>query len=69
MLQKIRNIVEKSKLSRDTRGASSVEYLIVVGLIAFVVFASYKKFGENVKSKVDDAATTVDGMKIGTGTP
>ena len=67
MLQRIRDRVDKAKLHNDVRGASSVEYLIVVGLIAFVVFASYKKFGDNVKSKVDDAATTVDGMQIGTG--
>ncbi len=67
MLQRIRDIVEKNKFARDTRGASSVEYLIVVGLIAFVVFASYQKFGNNVKTKVDSAATTVDGMTIGSG--
>ncbi|MFZ5896392.1 MAG: Flp family type IVb pilin [Myxococcota bacterium] len=69
MLQKIRNIIEESRLNQDARGASSVEYLIVVGLIAFVVFASYQTFGNNVKTKVDAAATTVNGMQIGTGTP
>ncbi len=65
MLQRIRNMVEQGKLGRDERGASSVEYLIVVGLIAFVVFASYKTFGNNIKTKVDSAATTVEGMQIG----
>ena len=62
MLQKIRTHVSKVQLGQ--RGASSVEYLIVVGLIAFAVYAGFKTFGTTMASKVSDASKQVDAMKF-----
>lgn len=49
------------ELLADTRGLSTVEYIIILCLIAVVCFAIWRQFGETVKSKVQGA----DGM-VGT---
>jgi Flp pilus assembly pilin Flp len=51
--------VNKSRRVRDlladTRGLSTVEYIIILCLIAVVCFAIWRQFGETVKSKVQGA--------------
>lgn len=62
MLQTIRNKVASMRLGE--RGASSVEYLIVVGLIAFAVYTAFQTFGNNVSGKVQSAASKVQSMQF-----
>jgi len=62
MLKKKR---EKSKrvkrsLLRDNRGLTTVEYIIILCLIAVVGFGVWKKFGEKVKEKVGGSTEQVD---------
>lgn len=51
--------VNKSRRVRDlladTRGLSTVEYIIILCLIAVVCFAIWRQFGETVKTKVQGA--------------
>jgi Flp pilus assembly pilin Flp len=47
------------ELLADTRGLSTVEYIIILCLIAVVCFAIWKKFGETVKAKVGGADNMV----------
>lgn len=47
------------KLLKDTKGLSTVEYIIILCLIAVVCFAIWKQFGETVKSKVQGADNLV----------
>jgi Flp pilus assembly pilin Flp len=47
------------ELLADTRGLSTVEYIIILCLIAVVCFAIWRQFGETVKSKVQGADTQV----------
>ena len=42
-------------LLSDEQGLTTVEYIIILCLIAVVGFAIWKKFGETVKSKVSGA--------------
>lgn len=49
-------------LLRDERGLTTVEYIIILCLIAVVGFAIWKKFGETVKSKVGGAESVVGGL-------
>ena len=42
-------------LLSDERGLTTVEYIIILCLIAVVGFAIWKKFGETVKGKVGGA--------------
>jgi Flp pilus assembly pilin Flp len=50
----------KRSLLRDTRGLTTVEYIIILCLIAIVAFGVWKKFGERVKEKVGGATEQVD---------
>jgi len=49
-------------LLEDTRGLTTVEYIIILCLIAVVGFAVWKKFGETVKGKVNGADTVMTGL-------
>ena len=49
-------------LLKDQRGLTTVEYIIILCLIAVVGFAIWKKFGETVKTKVGAADTVVGGL-------
>ena len=54
---------EGRSLVRDTRGLTTVEYIIILCLIAVVGFGVWKKFGEKVQAKVNDATGTVDDLQ------
>jgi len=49
-------------LLKDQRGLTTVEYIIILCLIAVVGFAVWKKFGETVKERVGEADTTLGTM-------
>ncbi len=46
-------------LLADTRGLSTVEYIIILCLIAVVCFAVWRQFGEKVKEKVSGSTETI----------
>lgn len=50
---------------KDQRGLTTVEYIIILCLIAVVGFAVWKKFGETVKTRISEADGT---MNTTTGT-
>ncbi len=50
------------KLVRDTNGAGFVEYIILVGLVALLAMAGYRAFGNDVKTKIQDQGTQVQGI-------
>ncbi|HEY8430244.1 MAG TPA: hypothetical protein VIL20_17805 [Sandaracinaceae bacterium] len=46
-------------LLRDERGLTTVEYIIILCLIAVVGFAIWRQFGQTVKEKVGGANNVV----------
>ncbi len=50
---------------KDSRGATMVEYIILVGVIAMLAIGAFRLFGGAVKSKVNQQQTTVDGVESG----
>lgn len=46
-------------LLKDEQGLTTVEYIIILCLIAVVGFAIWKKFGETIKQKVGGAEGVV----------
>ncbi len=50
-------------LARDQRGASFVEYVIVVGLVAIVCIVAFGKFGGAINKKIEDQTGKIEGMK------
>ena len=64
------NTIEKSKktvLRKDQRGVSTVEYIIVLVLIAIACIAIWNKFGHSVHEKIKAADTEVSGMETSYG--
>jgi Flp pilus assembly pilin Flp len=51
-LSKTRRVRE---LLADTRGLTTIEYVMLACLIAVVCFAIWKQFGETIKEKVQGA--------------
>ncbi|MCS6799548.1 MAG: hypothetical protein NZ898_13670 [Myxococcota bacterium] len=54
--------IEKRALLKDERGLTTVEYIIILCLIAIVGFAVWKKFGETVKTRVNESDQTLNMM-------
>lgn len=52
-------------LKTDTRGASFMEYVVLVGLIAIVCIAAYQAFGSAIGDKVQEFGDTVSGIPGG----
>jgi Flp pilus assembly pilin Flp len=55
----VRNLVKRT---RQDRGISSVEYIIILVLVALTGIAVFKLFGTTVKNKMTTANTTVEGQ-------
>lgn len=52
----------RASLCGDERGLSTVEYIIILCLIAVVGFALWKQFGQTVEGKTRGATTVVGGL-------
>ncbi len=59
MAMKLKKSNQLAGLLRDERGLTTVEYIIILCLIAVVGFAIWKKFGQTVKSKVGGAESVI----------
>ncbi|MCC6877827.1 MAG: hypothetical protein IT378_26185 [Sandaracinaceae bacterium] len=59
-MKKVKKANRLAALLRDERGLTTVEYIIILCLIAIVGFAVWKKFGATVKTKVSDSTDTID---------
>ena len=53
-------IVWQSRFGKDERGASMVEYALLVALIAVVVIAGALFLGEEISEKFSEVGGTVD---------
>ena len=60
---------EALRFARATRGASFIEYIIVVGVIALGAVVAYRAFGRDVSSKMVAAADNVRTLTPMTGAP
>ncbi|MGC4089332.1 MAG: Flp family type IVb pilin [Polyangiaceae bacterium] len=45
-----------SSFFRDNRGATMIEYIVIVSLILLVAIGAWKQLGSNVNTKVNAAA-------------
>jgi len=51
-----------ARLASDKKGLTTVEYIIVLSLIAVVGFAIWKNFGQTVRQKVQGADGVLQGL-------
>lgn len=56
-----------AQLYGDTRGLSTVEYAIILCLIAIVGFATWRTFGATVQEKVGRSNQTMEGLPTTSG--
>jgi Flp pilus assembly pilin Flp len=57
-----------ARLVRDQRGAATVEYIIIAGMIAIACILGFKSFGDAVLLKVKGQTTAI-GTVVETPTP
>jgi len=55
-------LIKMNKLVRDQRGASLIEYVLLIGVVALLAIAGFKIFGTSVKGKITQQAGAVDGV-------
>jgi Flp pilus assembly pilin Flp len=64
LMNKFRSGLGKGSLLRDDRGLSTVEYVIILVLIAAAATGTWVTFGGKVKSKIDAANTEMDKVQV-----
>ena len=47
----------------DVKGASLVEYIIVLGVVALLAVAAFETFGTSVRTKISQEASKVNAIK------
>jgi pilus assembly protein Flp/PilA len=50
------------ELTRDERGATLMEYIMLAGLVAIAAFAGFKLFGQDVQTAISGQASTVQSI-------
>lgn len=64
-MNKVRNIIQKAKnsqLAKDEEGLTTVEYIIILILIAVLAIAVWRSFGDSVRAKVSYSNTQIQGL-------
>lgn len=62
-----RSVAALRALRDDRRGASFVEYVIVVGLVAIISIVAFQTFGQAIVTKLGEETTQVQGLQISGG--
>lgn len=58
-----RPLVRLMGFARDQRGASFIEYIIVVGLVAIIAIAAFGRFGRTAVRKIDEEERALNGLR------
>ncbi len=59
-----RSLAMARALRDDRRGASFVEYVIVVGLVAIISIVAFQTFGQAIVKKLKEEETAVTGLQV-----
>ena len=60
----MKKLIKNKSLLKDTRGLSTVEYVIVLALIAVAGIGLWGTFGEKLGGKIKASTTEVDSLKV-----
>ena len=55
----------RGETNNDEAGLTTVEYIIILCLIAIFAFGAWKRFGTSVNEKVKGSADTVETLETG----
>jgi Flp pilus assembly pilin Flp len=51
-----------AKFVRDEKGATMVEYILLVGVVALLSIVAFTTFGQDVQAKIKDEGSAVTGI-------
>jgi pilus assembly protein Flp/PilA len=54
---------------RDDRGATMIEYVIMVGIVALIAYGGFQMFGQKVKSQIETQGNSVGAVNGALGPP
>jgi Flp pilus assembly pilin Flp len=60
LMNRVRSLVSGRALFRDERGLSTVEYVIILVLIAVLGIGVWRTFGEKLRAKIDYSTGEVE---------
>jgi pilus assembly protein Flp/PilA len=52
-----------TRLVRETRGATFVEYIIICGVVALLAITAFTTFGQDVQKKITEEGGKVTGIQ------
>jgi Flp pilus assembly pilin Flp len=61
---RFRRATTQTALVRDDRGLSTVEYVIILVLIAAAAVGTWTTFGTTIRTKIDDSQKAIDGANV-----
>jgi Flp pilus assembly pilin Flp len=61
IMNRFRHFARQTKLAKDERGVSTVEYVIILVLLAAAAVGTWSTFGDLIKTKIGAANTEIEG--------
>ncbi|MDH5492198.1 MAG: hypothetical protein OEY14_09605 [Myxococcales bacterium] len=61
----MKSINKFKQLVRDEKGLSTVEYIIILILIAIIGIVAWRSFGQTVQQQVEGATTDIGSLRDG----
>jgi Flp pilus assembly pilin Flp len=58
--RKIRSLASGARIVRDERGLSTVEYVIILVVIAVLAIGAWKNFGTKIQGQINSSAGEVE---------
>jgi pilus assembly protein Flp/PilA len=56
----MKGVIEKlaARMRKDSRGVTAVEYAIIAGVVAVVIFVAYQTLGTNISTEISTVAAS-----------
>lgn len=64
LMNQFRRTVGQTSLAKDERGLSTVEYVIILVLIAAAAVGAWTTLGNTVRTKINDSNTKINEVSI-----
>ena len=64
LMNRFRHAARKSSFINDDRGLSTVEYVIILVLIAAAAVGTWTTFGKTITGKITDSNATIGSVSI-----
>jgi Flp pilus assembly pilin Flp len=63
-MNRLRRFAGQTSLVKDERGLSTVEYVIILVLLAAAAVGTWTKFGATITTKINDSNATIGSVSI-----